>query len=166
MRLRDRLWNLGVVRTLRLVRSDGVVYLNRIGIGHRRLGGIYLHRFEGPDPGIDTHDHPWWFASFVLRGGYDEVVQTVGESNGVRYARPRRSYRTWRAGSIHKVGLDKSHQIVRLLRIPTWTLVIRGPVVRQWGFFEKHDGPELWVHHRESDPTRRDLVALVKGGET
>lgn len=56
----------GLYRRLTLRRADGEVYLNRWGIGHDRVGGVLLHRMDAPDPGVDLHDHPWWFVSIIL----------------------------------------------------------------------------------------------------
>lgn len=113
------------IRRLTLTRrEDGKVYLDRWGF-ETRFGGIYLHKMTAPDPGLDVHNHPWRFASLILRGGYGEIVK-----------RPHgRPYSSWRAGSLHRFPLEWAHRIVRLRRVPTWTLVFRGPRVREWGFF-------------------------------
>ena len=55
----------------------GRTFLRRRGIEHLSLGGALLHRLDGPDPGLDLHDHPWTFVSIVLRGGYTEEVASI-----------------------------------------------------------------------------------------
>lgn len=65
---------------LRLRRHDGQIFLDRWGVEHDRIGGIFLHKMSAPDPGIDLHDHPWWFASLVLQGGYIEERAASRES--------------------------------------------------------------------------------------
>ncbi len=65
---------------LRLRRSDGIVYLDRWG-WECRWFGVFLHRMDGPDPGLDFHDHPWSFASLVLRGGYVEERAAAREAS-------------------------------------------------------------------------------------
>lgn len=133
------------VKRLRLTRGDGKVYLDRWGF-RCPLFGLFLHRMEAPDPGLDLHDHPWWFASIVLRGGYtehrnlsrdaplwSEIAEEAADrgkkpfARGWRVARPARSVKTMR--------LDECHRIVSLDRTPTWTLVITGPIRRRWGFY-------------------------------
>lgn len=47
------------VRRLDLRGPDGSTFLRRRGIEHERLGGLLLHFLDGPDPGLDLHDHPW-----------------------------------------------------------------------------------------------------------
>lgn len=101
-----------------------------------------------PDPGIDLHDHPWKFHSLILRGGYIE------ERADIRTPTETRSH-AWAAGTLHSFPLTDCHRIVLLEKKPTWTLVFRGPIRRRWGFYE----PAGWVHHRDSDHSRRDLRA-------
>lgn len=112
-----------------LVRAeDGVRYLRRHWIIKTPLGGIILHRMDGPDARDTLHDHPWTFVSIVLRGGYVE-----------RRLRPR----TYDVDERHvvrrvnrlRVGVD-AHSIRELMRVPTWTLLLVGPVRRTWGFLE------------------------------
>lgn len=129
-------------RRLRLRRGDGQVYLDRWG-WRCPLFGVYLHRMTAPDPGIDLHDHPWSFVSVVLRGGYIEEVANVREAATLAtYAEAwpatcrRGVERAWRAGTVHRIRLDEAHRIIKLLRPTTWTLVLTGPNVRGWGFYE------------------------------
>lgn len=72
----------GLYRRLTLRRADGQVYLNRWGVGHDRVGRVLLHKMEAPDPGVDLHDHPWWFVSIVLWGGYTEQRADIRERRG------------------------------------------------------------------------------------
>jgi hypothetical protein len=148
-------------RRMRLRRSDGRVYLDRWGVIVDRVGGVYLHRMTAPDPGRDLHDHPWTFWSVILRGGYTEQVTGIDGAcsrawlakSGV--GRPGTSQpgdsRTWRPGSVHRIKLDQCHRIIELRANPCWTLVIRGPRRRNWGFYT----PQRWVcwhdYHAELD---------------
>lgn len=101
--------------------------------------GFYVHRFDGPDPRPTLHDHPWPFLSCVLRGGYIErrltpMAMSVQEDHVVRWFNRKRTH--------------DAHSIVRLLRVPTWTLMFVGRRVRTWGYLE---GPE-WVFPSDHDP--------------
>lgn len=92
-----------------------------------RVFNIYLHKFLRDDDDRALHDHPWWFVSLVLKGGYFEYT-------GVEYA----SLRT--AGSIayrpathrHRVALFSDDDITLK---PCWTLVVTGRKARVWGFW-------------------------------
>ncbi len=84
----------------------------------------YLHKFVRDDDDRALHDHPWWFVSIVLRGGYEEFDHINAEWGTVR-----------RVGSIAFRPATHRH-IVRLIgRKPCWTLVFTGPKSREWGFW-------------------------------
>lgn len=138
-------------RRLRLLRPDGRVALERWGLELRALGGIFVHRIDAPDPGPDLHDHPWWFASLVIRGGYSEErapIRLATQWNqlaekhevGRKWRGPRGVIRERRRWSLRSIRLDECHRIV-LVQRPTWTLVVHGPHRRQWGFYT----PRCWV---------------------
>lgn len=153
----------GLYRRLTLRRSDGVVYLNRWGIATDRTGGVLLHKMDGPDPGIDLHDHPWWFVSIVLWGGYWEYRAEIREAPALariaeEYASAQRGTpvrRRWL--SVQTMRLDECHTIFRLRRRTSWTLVIKGPRRRNWGFYL----PTGYMPEKQYDETvraeRRDL---------
>jgi hypothetical protein len=142
-----------------LRRADGVVYMRRRRIVQTPWFGLYLHRFDAADPGLDLHDHPWWFASIVLRGGYVEEVAAARDApRQALFAEEftscnRGVERAWHAPSVHSVRLDECHSIRRLLRVPTWTLVVCGPRRRTWGFYE----PDGWVRSQSYATERRAL---------
>lgn len=159
-----------MIRRLTLRREDGKIYLDRWGVRWGRHFGVYLHRMSAPDPGIDLHDHPWPFASIILRGGYTEEVAEAREAcvlAEIAEAFPnaqRGIIRHWRAGSVHRVRLHECHRIVDLRRQPTWSLVLLGRTARSWGFYE----PRGWVHayneNGGSRSIRRPLFAEQDAG--
>lgn len=148
---------------LRLRRHDGGIYLDRWGIEAEKIGGIFLHRMTAPDPGQDLHNHPWWFLTIPLIGGYTEeraneicasamaqiadCLATVNRGN----REVRRPFRP------RLMPLTDCHRIIGLSRRTVWTLVIHGPNVRTWGFFLQTG----WVDEHTYDKTvrvdRRDL---------
>lgn len=93
--------------------------------------GLYVHKIMRPDAERDLHDHPWSFGSLVLVGGYEEELADT--------------WRTWRQGSWRRMRPTEPHAIRRLLRAPTWTVVVRGRRQRAWGF--RMDG--RFVHHED-----------------
>ena len=149
--------------------EDNVAYLTRWGI-RTRWGNVYLHRFEGADPGADLHDHPWSFTSIILRGGYKEQrtecahacrkaddarwwaeqAGDVGVSNAVRgrYVTHHGRFR------VNRMPLTECHTIVTV-KPGSITLVFTSPVRRSWGFYTA-DG---FVDHVEYDHPNRELVA-------
>lgn len=156
-------------RRLRLRRSDGQVYLERWGLAHRRIGGVFLHRMTAPDPGLDLHDHPWTFLTVPLWGGYEE--ERLDGRRAQLWA--KRSERLMEAATLRRgkvehrrafrprrMRLDECHRITRLTRPAVWTLVLLGPVRRGWGFYT----PDGFVDHEAYSQARRDLWAEVQHG--
>lgn len=155
----------GVLRRLTLRRADGRVYLDRWGaqiIGDRL--GIYLHKMSAPDPGIDLHDHPWTFITIPLWGGYTEERALCREAPGMAKIADRFPDTCTRGVVEHRrwlrprmMRLDECHRITALDRPTVWTLVLRGPRRRKWGFY----GPWGYLPEPEYDATiragRRDL---------
>lgn len=90
---------------------------------------IYLHKFLRSDDDRALHDHPWWFASLILRGSYIEVLPDAGFS--IRKA-PSIAFRP--AAWVHRVKLFRNATGAREER-PVWTLIITGPKRRHWGFW-------------------------------
>ena len=106
-------------------------------IPQNRWCNIYLHRFNGPDPGRALHDHPWSFFTMVLRGGYTELIP-YREDPHYKTSKVVNWWAFRRAEHIHTVHVHAWH-------IPTWTLVITGPKRRPWGFYTRKG----WVPHYE-----------------
>jgi hypothetical protein len=110
---------------------------------------IFLHKFLKGDPD-DVHDHPWPYATLILKGGYYEWIpefNSLGQKIGERrYWRGAGHFRTCRANSFHRIELDPG--------ITAWTLFMPGPQKREWGFLVGRDPKNNWEHH-ESYLTRR-----------
>jgi hypothetical protein len=121
-----------------------VGYLERWCLTPRSDGGnLYLHHILAPDPDIFLHDHPWWFRSTVLAGGYDEQL-----ANGDIVRRQE-------GDSGEHAAMD-AHVITHV--VPgTWTLVLTGRTEREWGFLTAGG----WVHH-DAFEGRRHLVAITR----
>ena len=96
---------------------------------------IYLHKFMRDDDDRALHDHPWWFASFMLKGKYIEWMPMPYTVLGQTVIEPQ----TRTAGSLAFRSAEHRH-CVKLPRredgspIPCWTLVMTGPKTRLWGF--------------------------------
>jgi hypothetical protein len=102
------------------------------------LFGVYVHFIYREDLDPVPHDHPWRFASLVLRGGYVEELHEhpgSGQHRWVAHA----------VGSWHRFPLAYAHRIIAV-GSHTTTLVFVGRKVRSWGFY---DGPS-WVDYRDA----------------
>jgi hypothetical protein len=94
---------------------------------------IFLHKFLKSDPD-DVHDHPWPYATVILKGGYWEWIphfDTVGRKTGeYQVWRGPGHFRISKANSFHRIELDPD--------ITAWTLFMPGPKQRDWGFLVKN----------------------------
>ena len=90
---------------------------------------VFLHKFLKGDPD-HVHDHPWPYATLILKGGYYEWVPQFNENGTlsceVRYWRGPGHFRTCGANSYHRIELKPG--------VTAWTLFIPGPQTREWGF--------------------------------
>ena len=93
---------------------------------------IFIHKFLKSDPD-DVHDHPWPYATLILKGGYWEWIpqfNSLGQKIGeIATWRGAGHFRICSAKSFHRIELDPS--------ITAWTLFMPGPQQREWGFLNK-----------------------------
>lgn len=99
---------------------------------------VFLHKFHKGDPD-DVHDHPWPYATLILKGGYyewtpvfDHNKKMIGE---ICTWRGPGHFRTCGAESYHRIELDPD--------ITAWTLFMPGPQKREWGFLVNNK----WIHN-------------------
>jgi hypothetical protein len=84
------------------------------------LFSVRLHHWLGSDDPRAHHDHPWWYLTLVLWGGYVDSFPGGSDKLGMGSMRFRRS--SW----IHTVKVNPGG---------CWTLMLTGPEVRDWGFW-------------------------------
>lgn len=101
---------------------------------------VFLHKFLKSDPD-DVHDHPWPYATVILKGGYWEWTpqfNSAGEKcNEIAKWRGPGHFRICSANSYHRIELDPS--------VECWTLFMPGPQTRDWGFLTRQG----WIPHDE-----------------
>lgn len=111
--------------------GQGVLYLRRWILTPRIFGyQIFLHKIVRPDHDRCLHDHPWGFFGIVLSGGYTEDLP-----GGIRRTnKPGRFINRWSPNFTHRI-----HSLLN--GKASWTLLIRGPYRRSWGFYT----PRGWM---------------------
>lgn len=132
LKLLDRLGRKRIVYD----RIDNEPYLERYYLFLRDRAwfpfNVFLHKFLKSDID-DLHDHPWPYATLILKGGYYEWTP-VFDKDGKKIA----EFCTWRgpghfricsANSYHRIELDPN--------VTAWTLFMPGPKQRDWGFLVK-----------------------------
>ena len=101
---------------------------------------VFLHKFLKGDPD-DVHDHPWPYATLILKGGYYEWVpefNSLGHKIGeIRHWRGPGHFRVCSANSYHRVELETG--------VDCWTLFMPGPHCREWGFLVNNK----WIQHEQ-----------------
>lgn len=108
-----------------------VAFLRRpIAWVFQRLGiGVRVHEILRSDDERAMHNHPWGYASIILKGGYMECTPGgVGGTDCFAYYPPG-SVIFRRAKSRHRLML------VTACGAPATTLFVTGPWQQRWGFF-------------------------------
>ena len=99
---------------------------------------VFLHKFHKGDPG-DVHDHPWPYATFILKGGYFEWTPIFADDGSMvgetRYWRGPGHFRICSSNSYHRIELVEG--------VTPWTLFMPGPHKREWGFLVNNK----WIHN-------------------
>ncbi len=119
---------------------------------------ITLHKVLKSDERT-LHDHPWSYATFIIKGGYWEFTPCVSREGFIVGAtadwRGPGHFRKRPANDLHYLQLatDKNGN-----EIPCWSLFYMGKKAKEWGFmkfFGYKDQPDIykqgyqWVSHTE-----------------
>lgn len=87
------------------------------------LFSIRLHHWRSSDDRRYFHDHPWWFITVVLKGGYIDVSPQGKDKLTTGSIRWRSAY--------HR-------HYVRVASRGCWSLLLTGRSFRHWGFWVKN----------------------------
>lgn len=128
------------------------VYLIRYYVIRSKWFNVFLHQFLRSDRD-DLHDHPWHFATYLVRGAYSEVkwnekikgVEYTYRQNQDTYCEVVDGY-TGRARFntlVFRKATDQ-HQVVVFQdlkeaekHLAPLTLFVSGPTFREWGFIKE-----------------------------
>jgi hypothetical protein len=100
---------------------------------------VFLHKFLKGDPD-DVHDHPWPYATLILKGGYYEYTPSFKDGKMIgetKYWRGPGHFRVCSPNSYHRIELKSG--------ITAWTLFMPGPHKREWGFLVNNK----WIQHEQ-----------------
>ena len=105
------------------------------------------------------HDHPWGYATFILKGGYWEHIPIVSKEGAVvdstKVWRGPGHFRMRSADDLHWLELAKDADGNE---IPCWSLFFMGRKVKEWGFMrfvhvkdvkKIHEAGYRWIHNEE-----------------
>jgi len=93
---------------------------------------LRLHHWLGNDDPDAFHDHPTWFATLVLWGGYEDWTARPPELPSP--LGPPVRVDKLRIGSFRFRPADHQHT-VQNVKPNTWTLLLFGKPGRRWSFF-------------------------------
>ena len=96
---------------------------------------ITLHKVLVSDEPT-LHDHPWSYATLILRGGYWENTPEG------RFWRGPGHFRYRKANDLHYLELEQDEQGNE---IPCWSLFFMGKKAGQWGFLKNGE----WIHNEQ-----------------
>lgn len=105
---------------------------------------VRVHHILRSDLDRHLHDHPWPWASLILRGGYFEITP------GAR--------RWYGPGSFRRAPATYRHKLILPEGTTTWSLFLMGRKSQTWGFYTEHgkvpwteylSASEVEVQHRE-----------------
>lgn len=135
---------------------DGKLYMRRWLFGPAWAPGLRIHNIVKSDASFELHDHPFDFVSLILTGGYCEI-RGEGAPGVLTASTPRRKVQhpplsvvVRKAEDFHRILLNptviqaEGRQVLR--ETPAWTLVLRGPIRREWGFLCA-DGWKHWTEY-------------------
>jgi len=102
---------------------------------------IFIHKFIKSDPD-DVHDHPWPYATLILKGGYYEWVPIFNSFGDVKLSEKR----IWRGPGHFRICKPESYHRIELKEgVTPWTLFMPGPQRCEWGFLVDNK----WIHNEE-----------------
>lgn len=136
------------------------------------LGAFRIHCTTASDDSRAFHDHPWPFASIIVRGAYREVQPVpfapppeglTGIDRIVWYPTPAdqrwTTRRVFRAPALNVKRATDLH-VLEVVDGPVWSLFFTRPKVRSWGFA----GPFGWLPWRAFDEQYPERDAYTEQG--
>jgi len=119
---------------------------------------ITLHKvLVGDEPTL--HDHPWNYATLILKGGYWEHIPVISREGFVvgatREWRGPGHFRIRKPDDLHWLELEKDENGNE---IPCWSLFFMGRKQKDWGFVRfvpasevdsMYDAGYRWIHNEE-----------------
>lgn len=130
------------------------------------LFSIRIHEWHSDDDHRAYHDHPYWFWTFVLKGGYTDVSPSVLMAGNIEVK--AKNLDILRAGSFRFRVAEFKHSVQDV--IPgTITFLITGKPFRRWGFWVngkliKRDKYFATMGHHPCDPYQLEGVRTKPDG--
>jgi hypothetical protein len=139
---------------LRIIkRDDGAHYLKRWTILNLYFIKFRVHHILLSDYDC-VHDHPWWFITWIIKGGYFEkqpISQIKDMHKYGAFWHKTGFITSWHpSGSVLFRDAKFQHSIELYHGKTAWTFVIMGRTKRLWGFWHKTLGFIPWFNYHSS----------------
>jgi len=122
-------WNWALLQP-HSVKINGEYMLKRLKIIQTPWFAVHLTKIYKPDSERYPHSHYRSAISFIISGGYREVVFTDPNDLDIHH------YRRHGRWSFHTIPISIAHNIVRVNKDePLWTLLFAGPVTGDFVFW-------------------------------
>ena len=119
----------------------------------QRFGiAVRIHHIKRSDDDRAFHDHPWWYVTLILSGGYYEVQPRY--RRGIYCGETH----TWhRPGTMLFRRATSWHRLVinPYTRENTWTLFITGPKTNSWGFLAEPRHKIYWKDYLKNSGVKQ-----------
>lgn len=118
----------------KIVSREGQLHFRRWRLIQTPWFAVFIHHIARSDEDKDPHSHPFNFTSFILRGGYQELVMWW---DSILDPAPAMKIHTIRAGEYLTRRSHEFHKITLLDSKPVWSLVFIGRRTPEWGYLTK-----------------------------
>ena len=111
---------------------------------NKRGSNLFLHKIIRSDSDNHLHDHPWDWATFLIKGSYIEILPTAnflkpehadeGELDVLGNVK-HTYYMIRNRFTMRKKSANDYHQIKLVDDRPVWSIFWHGKRTQDWGFF-------------------------------
>ena len=97
---------------------------------------VYLHQLDAPEwHPVGCHDHPWWFVTVLLKGGYLEKQSRTFFQDTPSFKMSVVTLKRRYPGQILYRPASHAHDVITPFG-RSWSLVVTGRKAHKWGFLK------------------------------
>lgn len=117
---------------------------------------VRLHHIRSSDDDRHLHDHPFGYCTWILEGGYWEVIPKSINPEFIRVGDGglhERVHYVWRApGTFLSKRASDRHRIKVADARGAWSVFIQFRKCQPWGFYTEHGKVYWWAYSQVKDP--------------
>lgn len=118
---------------------------------------IYLHKISRSDDDRALHDHRADNLSIILKGSYLEHTYSFWDTQRLfHFGYTSQTHDIYKPGRIRYRKAEEPHRLELLMNtegkeVPVWTLWIKFPERREWGFWPNHEWMDWKTYLKKYD---------------